>query len=170
MCQEPYKTWARENCAQYCGFCGTELECLYTPWADISLCTRTCGGGFKVQVRAFSFVPKGTELAKNCDKDLYRNKTCNLNACPLPKPSNVVNVPKNSFVNTTTMTPVYVDTENAIKDPRPADVYAINPSANLLTELLPVFAFSFLGKRDINDHKNNFEYIVKSILENQISN
>lgn len=89
---------------------------------------------------------------------------------PSPKPSNVVNVPKNSFVNTTTMTPVYVDTENAIKDPRPADVYAINPSANLLTELLPVFAFSFLGKRDINDHKNNFEYIVKSILENQISN
>ena len=58
-----------------------ELECLYAPWADISLCTRTCGGGFKVQVRAFSLVPKGTELAKNCDKDLYREKTCNLNAC-----------------------------------------------------------------------------------------
>ena len=89
---------------------------------------------------------------------------------PSPKPSNVVNVPENSFVNTTTMTPANVDTENATKDPSPVDVYAINPSANLLTEMWPVFAFSFLGKRDSNDHKNNFEYIVKSILENQISN
>ena len=89
---------------------------------------------------------------------------------PSPKPSNVVNVPENSFVNTTTMTPAYVDTENAIKDPSPVDVYAINPSANLLTGMWPVFAVSFLGKRDSNDHKNNFEYIVKSILENQISN
>ena len=22
MCQEPYKIWAKENCAKYCGFCG----------------------------------------------------------------------------------------------------------------------------------------------------
>ena len=58
-----------------------ELECLYTPWADISPCTRTCGGGFKVQVRSFSLVPKGTPLAEDCDGDLHRNKTCNLNAC-----------------------------------------------------------------------------------------
>ena len=58
-----------------------ELECLYTPWATISSCTRTCGDGFKVQVRGFSLVPKGTPLAEHCDKDLSRNKTCNINAC-----------------------------------------------------------------------------------------
>ena len=58
-----------------------ELECLYTPWATISSCTRTCGDGFKVQVRAFSFVPKGTPLAQDCGKDLSRNETCNINAC-----------------------------------------------------------------------------------------
>ena len=40
----------------------------------------------------------------------------------------------------------------------------------LLTEMLPVFAFSFLGKRDINEHQKDFEDIVKSILENQLSN
>nr|XP_022309718.1 uncharacterized protein LOC111115328 [Crassostrea virginica] len=84
MCQEPYKTWARENCAQYCGFCGRELECLYTPWADISNCTGSCVYGFKVQVRAFSLVPKDTPLAMDCDKDLYRNTTCALNGCPTP--------------------------------------------------------------------------------------
>nr|XP_022307667.1 A disintegrin and metalloproteinase with thrombospondin motifs 18-like [Crassostrea virginica] len=62
-----------------------ELECLYTPWATISSCTRTCGDGFKVQVRGFSLVPKGTPLAEHCDKDLSRNKTCNINACPTPR-------------------------------------------------------------------------------------
>ena len=40
----------------------------------------------------------------------------------------------------------------------------------LLTEMLPVFAFSFLGKRDINEHQKDFDDIVKSILENQLSN
>lgn len=58
-----------------------ELECLYTPWADISNCTGSCVYGFKVQVRAFSLVPKDTPLAMDCDKDLYRNTTCALNGC-----------------------------------------------------------------------------------------
>ena len=40
----------------------------------------------------------------------------------------------------------------------------------LLTEMLPVLAFGFFGKRDINEHQKDFEEIVKSILENQISN
>nr|XP_022310101.1 uncharacterized protein LOC111115602 [Crassostrea virginica] len=66
-----------------------ELECLYTPWATISSCTRTCGDGFKVQVRAFSFVPKGTPLAQDCGKDLSRNETCNINACPTPQVDDV---------------------------------------------------------------------------------
>lgn len=43
-------------------------------------------------------------------------------------------------------------------------------SGTLLTEMLPVFAFSFLGKRDINEHQKDIEDIVKSILENHISN
>ena len=40
----------------------------------------------------------------------------------------------------------------------------------LLTEMLPAFAFSLIGKRDINEHQKDFEDIVKSILENQLSN
>ena len=31
MCQEPYKTWARENCAQYCGFCATGKNFNFKP-------------------------------------------------------------------------------------------------------------------------------------------
>lgn len=37
----------------------------------------------------------------------------------------------------------------------------------LLTEMLPFLAF--LGKRDINEHQKDFEDIVQSILENQLS-
>ena len=40
----------------------------------------------------------------------------------------------------------------------------------LLAEMLPAFAFSLIGKRDINEHQKDFEDIVKSILENQLSN
>lgn len=40
----------------------------------------------------------------------------------------------------------------------------------LLTDLLPAFAFSLIGKRDINEHQKDFDDIVKSILENQLSN
>lgn len=177
MCQSPYISWAKENCEQYCGFCGHDLKCLYSPWEDLTPCTAVCGLGLKVQVRTFAIVKPGTLLAKDCTESLIKNTTCAIHRCTVP-PTAVVKVPVTEPSVVTLKT--HVDT-GVLDDHGPLipvdpdtvkDVIKAGTAVGeglaigaLFAELLPMIAF--FGKRDVTEQTRVFEDFVNTVMKAQ---
>ncbi|XP_048750431.1 uncharacterized protein LOC125662312 [Ostrea edulis] len=158
-CLPLYERWARENCAEYCGYCSSNPKCLFSPWMDLKPCSESCGGGRTIQVRTLLIVPDGTPLAKDCDGDLIRNKSCNIKPCTTQNPGNLdpsVNVDP-------ALLPILVDpVSNLVKGEIAGEgagvavgetVGALGGEAAAITfgevvlSLLPELLFGFLGKK-----------------------
>lgn len=68
--------------------CNTQkcpVDCVWTPWGQWDVCTRTCGGG--MQARSRSILEQERHGGKPCEGDPQEMQGCNMEACPICKDS-----------------------------------------------------------------------------------